>query len=409
MRARIACGTLGLALLCSCTTESPLRPALPPTTAMNADAGGGNLLIVSLRLDNGETMPFILDTGSPVTIFDKSLEPKLGRRIGTTVIGRWGSKQSSGVYEAPSLYLGDTRLMTYRSVATYDFHRFQELTDTNHPIAGLLGMDCLRHYCVQLDFQAGKISFLDPSHLNTAELGTAFPIKLKSESFTAFIAGIVCPYLRHGSLMGKNSKDTVIDTGCQVDGALEPRLFQEAAQPATILELSESSLFPDCVWHGAVYTNLLIINPDGNPLGQNVIGLRFLARHIVTLDFPQQTLYLKPISTGPRPGDRFLGAEAVAESEMKPTTESLLKFLKDLKEQGHLPGWPYKTGASARAHFRFQTYKYPQSGTVDLQKEGDPTVYHYTITRAADDAPWKLLAAWQADARGRIIQKFSVP
>ena len=31
----------------------------------------------------------------------------------------------------------------------------------------------------------------------------------------------------------------------------------------------------------------------------NTIGLRFLARHLVTFDFPKQTMYLKRVSVGP--------------------------------------------------------------------------------------------------------------
>ena len=44
------------------------------------------------------------------------------------------------------------------------------------PIMGMLSIDCLKHYCIQLDFAAGKMRFLEPEHVNAVQLGKAFPI-----------------------------------------------------------------------------------------------------------------------------------------------------------------------------------------------------------------------------------------
>ena len=46
------------------------------------------------------------------------------------------------------------------------------------------------------------------------------------------------------------------------------------------------ALFRECVWDGHTYTNLVIGR------GMNLVGLRFLARHLVTFDFPNKILYL---------------------------------------------------------------------------------------------------------------------
>ncbi len=43
-------------------------------------------------------------------------------------------------------------------------------------VAGILGMDCLRHYCVQLDFEAKKVCFLDPKNFPDEDLGKSFPL-----------------------------------------------------------------------------------------------------------------------------------------------------------------------------------------------------------------------------------------
>src|SRR5271166_4545337 len=98
-----------LHLLCSCSTLNSNQPHLPADVAMNEDARRGGLLIVRLRLESGEKLPFILDTGCPDTVFDKSLEQKLGEPLGS-LSGRagFGYKFESGVYAAPRLWLGST-------------------------------------------------------------------------------------------------------------------------------------------------------------------------------------------------------------------------------------------------------------------------------------------------------------
>ena len=79
---------LSLLLFCSCATTpepSAIIPAsdLPADVTMNKEAGRGNWLFVTLRLESGDELPFFVDTGMTVTLLDKSLEPKLGKRLGT--------------------------------------------------------------------------------------------------------------------------------------------------------------------------------------------------------------------------------------------------------------------------------------------------------------------------------------
>jgi hypothetical protein len=110
-----------LLLLCSCATTpdpSALVPAseLPADVTINKDAGRGNLLFVTLRLESGEKLPFFVDTGSPATVFDKSLEPKLGKCVGTGAFWNFGTKHEMDIYAAPTLYIENTQLMTGRNI-----------------------------------------------------------------------------------------------------------------------------------------------------------------------------------------------------------------------------------------------------------------------------------------------------
>jgi len=75
-------------LLCSCAplrnrdTDYSIRPALPAEVFFNK----GGQIYVTVRVENGEEGLFSVDTGSPITILDKSLEAKLGKRLGTIKI-----------------------------------------------------------------------------------------------------------------------------------------------------------------------------------------------------------------------------------------------------------------------------------------------------------------------------------
>src|SRR5439155_8721211 len=105
-------------LLCSCATapiwfaDDSIRPPLPAETFLNKGTDRGDSLFVRLRLETGEELLFLVDTGSPCTVLDKSLESKLGKRVGTAKVKWLGGKGSGSVQRAPKLYLDRTESLT---------------------------------------------------------------------------------------------------------------------------------------------------------------------------------------------------------------------------------------------------------------------------------------------------------
>jgi hypothetical protein len=259
-------------------------PRLPADVTINKNAGRGDHLFVTLRLEDGRSLPFSVDTGSPVTLIDTSLEPQLGRRFGTMPVGMVGhGKKASGLYAAPRLSVGEVPLMTGSNIFAYPFKQ----------PGGILGMDCLTHYCIQLDFQAGEMRFLDSDGLNTADLGKAFPIRLVH---TAAKGEIALPMIQHTGLFGADT-NLLIDTGCRIDGLTSKGAVFKVAW-AWFLSLFGAGRLHACVWDGDTYRNIKLVPVDH----ANVLGLRFLARHLVTLDFPKHTIYLKQTSIYPLSG-----------------------------------------------------------------------------------------------------------
>jgi hypothetical protein len=288
----------GTILLCSCATR-PVRVEIP----LNEGAGRGDFLFLTLHSNTGEELLFAVDTGSPSTFLDQSLEKKLGAPLGAQAFPAYwlGTNINSRIYRAPELYLAHTRLRTGQQVVVSDLSWIW----TNRAVAGILGMDCLKHYCLQLDFAMGRARLLNPNQPgDVAELGESVPLHMARKGFAAV----------QGTFAGDRELYSWIDTGDPNDGSLEAKLFQKMVEEQKDTEIKNyevfatgksgmGAAFPTGMFRGQTYTNLIVLK---NPSGFNGIGLRFLARHLVTFNFPKGTLHLKRQSIGPITDDRSI-------------------------------------------------------------------------------------------------------
>src|SRR5260221_12380781 len=115
---------------------------------------GNRDLLIPVAVD-GKEYQFWLDTGSTVSVFDLALKSSLKAR---------GSKHSLNdgplveLYECPTATVGRTRLKAGRWVICSDLGVFCRFTDSRE--SGILGMEFLWEHVVQIDFDAGRVSFL---------------------------------------------------------------------------------------------------------------------------------------------------------------------------------------------------------------------------------------------------------
>jgi hypothetical protein len=239
-----------------------------------------------IGLRSGEELPFLLDTGSPVTCLDESLEPRLGRRLGTVTASNFGVVHETSVYEAPQLWLGRTPLtMTGTNVITWSFK--QGPSKGPHPYVGILGMHVLLNYCIQLDFATHRMRFLDPASVDRSAWGTPFALSDVGDGCVAI----------QENLVGAQGPASIIDTGYRGDGFLTPELFQRWTNHAALAQDGEMRA-PEARLGGEMYAGVIYLNAESLSLGEpprpfNGIGLYFLSRHLVTFDFPNHTVYLK--------------------------------------------------------------------------------------------------------------------
>ncbi|HTV61865.1 MAG TPA: hypothetical protein VMH30_04770 [Verrucomicrobiae bacterium] len=377
---------LGLALRCCYAAET--MPSLPADISLNPDAGRGNWIIVAVGLADGEKLPFIVDTGLPVTVFDPSLEPLLGKRLNTATLWNFGVGHHANVYRAPKLYLGDTLLISATNVvAVYDCRHYSE--EAGQPIRGILGMDVLGNYCIQLNFQKETMRFLDAERAEKGGWGAPFPLKNVGDG---------CFYISN-NLVGVQGPGSLVDTGTDGDGWLLPELFQQWTNPATA---DGAMRAPEGALGGEIYRDLELDDLGTGPkpdkdshLKLNIIGIHVLSENLVTLDFPEREVFLKRTSEWPLNDQK-------AEATARDAGRSAAAFLRKLKLHGQLPGWKKMDDGRTTA-FHFHRSAALDSVTIDGAKVGDSSVYHYTLTRAVNSGRWKLQRAWRTDQNGKTF------
>lgn len=288
--------TICLTFLCSCSTQPkplakgslPVEPPteLPPECTAHESFRQGFPLALTLRLGDGTEALFLVDTGCTKTTLDSSFEPTLGPCLGRRRVVRLeGGIGRAKLFAAPKLYLGNTRLMTGDTVLTGKVSGPHDC-----PYQGILGMDCLWHYCVELDFAAGKVRFLDSHDLQRKALGTALPMAAESP----------VPLIDL-NLSGVGRFRFMVDSGFWnvVDATLTPAQMRKALESKLLTPTSLVVGFrvfscETMVIDQESYKDLFLgeVPIQGKEM-EGFIGLRFLRRHVVTFDFPSRVLYLK--------------------------------------------------------------------------------------------------------------------
>ncbi len=355
------------------TQEDSAELKLPLETAINPDAGRGNFLVINLRVA-GKERPFVVDSGAGITCVDESVAAELDRPVGTVTAHHWGEASQQKLYAAPAIYLGSTRLRSGKRVMALALN-FMSIV--GQPIEGVVGLDVLKNYCVQVDFTANKLRFLDDSQADKSGWGRAFPIRpLNDKDQRPAVAG---------NLFGEEGPHSIIDSGYVGSGWLMPKRFAQWTNHVSAPS-PETARSPNGRFFGEAYPDLMLDRADVESDG---IGVEFLARHLVTLDFPKQTLYLKRTSIGPLPN---AGGSPVA-------------FLKSLKERGQLPGWSDGEHGSVKGGKQDAARNTVE---VEVQKPGEPAIYHYKLMRGSADVPWHLIKAWRTDANGRVLEDYPV-
>jgi|SRR5678816_4015121 len=98
-----------------------------------------------------------------------------------------------------------------------------------------------------------------------------------------------------------------------------------------------------------------------------------------------------------------------SENSAASTTVEAGKFLRELHEQGKLPGLSKDDHGELKAKVSdfSQTVAFPLSLTFQFTKTNDP-FYYYTVERLNPGSDWRLVKAWQTDATGKTVKEFPI-
>lgn len=74
-----------------------------------------------------------------------------------------------------------------------------------------------------------------------------------------------------------------------------------------------------------------------------------------------------------------------------------------------LPAWP-KDQIVRHVDYRFGHLAFPYRDMVtwNLEKERDPSIYHYVMVRLSPDGSWKLQRAWRSDQNQLLLEEYPV-
>ncbi|MFI5362141.1 MAG: PDZ domain-containing protein [Elusimicrobiota bacterium] len=279
---------LAAALLISAATVSRASGAAADASGVLAEFNvepGAEFVLLPVRV-GGKELPFLLDTGSTLSVFDRSLSSAAA--VARVAVGApAGDPVMKGLHPPPEAFVGGLDMRPSGPVLYNDFSALRAVSDRD--VWGMIGMQFLKDYIVQVDLDAGIVRFLDPKTRPRPDWGSAVP--MRDDHF-----GV--PRVR-AEIDGIGPVDFEFDTGDNGGGNLAHSLFDRVFPAGSAVRgnnlfftgLKSSRLgrverlsLGNLAFHGVVF----------GAAGLSSLGMAFARRSAITFDFPHATLYLKP-------------------------------------------------------------------------------------------------------------------
>lgn len=244
-----------------------------------------NCLVVPVKIRNRELL-FLIDTGSSGMVLDASLRHELKNILEAKRMVTPGGESTIIVYESPSVRIGDIDLGIKSRAVCVDLNDIR--VALGRDIRGLIGIDSLRPFVVTIDFDRHRLEFRSRIDMATVKVA-AIPMTFNG-------GGLPCiPASANGS-----ERPFVIDTGesgIRVEKDLIARLKRHDQLTAVGSNLSATALgriySPE--YYGPFTFSVGGMSHKGllfHESTESALGLSYLSRYKVTLDFPRSQLFL---------------------------------------------------------------------------------------------------------------------
>jgi len=245
----------------------------------------GDLILLPVGI-GGQQYSFVFDTGCFGLVFDVKLKPQLGIAVQGGVSATPTGGVSVEAFHCPVVDLGRIRLRGDPLVWTFDLQSIREFT--GHNVMGLIGVEALLPYIIELDFDAGELRFLDGVR---AHAGTELSLSPTNGGQLAIpvhvpIGGSI-PFVLDTAFVGSGALTDETFTKLRDAGELfrpysAHTQYVGGARRTRIGALSAISVGRD-TYEGLDFSSA---GPD------NILGTEILSRKNVTFDFPEKKVYL---------------------------------------------------------------------------------------------------------------------
>jgi hypothetical protein len=245
------------------------------------DAG---LVLVPVLVE-GKPRQFLIDTGSTLSLFDSSLSS--GAPLAQIAVSPpSGSAVEKGLYAVPKASVGGIDMRGSGPVMYHDFSALRAVSDRD--VWGLLGMQFLKKFIVQVDLASGTVRFLDRAAPPSRSWGVPVPMKIDQRGIPA-VTGVVKGQPVEFEL------DTGDNSGGNLAFPLFARLFPRKKKIRgedlmfTGVTSSPSGRLKSLSIGGLKFSGLVFESANDSSL-----GLALARRCAITFDFPRGAVYLKP-------------------------------------------------------------------------------------------------------------------
>jgi predicted aspartyl protease len=250
-------------------------------------AKDGDPILLPVTFKNKEYL-FVLDTGTSHTVFDTSFRHELGDVKKVRKLLTAGRLIEAESFNAPEAFLGPLNLQDCNEVICSDIKMLSAILGKQ--VSGFIGMNFLNKYTVQIDFDKGTVTFLQPVEGRHPNWG--IELAMRSDS-------LGWQYVKGDILNGINV-DFVIDTGANSTGGLKNNIFEQILSKNKLKTsetlfatasgvITKREIRIDNLSVGSFqYAGLIFGDANWSHL-----GLSFLSRHRITFDFPNKKIYLK--------------------------------------------------------------------------------------------------------------------
>jgi len=237
---------------------------------------------------------FLFDTGCSMTILDTSFRQDLGEKKKTVQFtNALGRKMAAEIFDAPDAFLGPLNLRDCGQVLCADLQDFRSVFKRGFNIThldGMIGMNFLKNYVIQMDFDNGRLLFLRATDSRNLDWGQ--PFDLDHVRQTPHVVATVLDNIQVSFML---------DTAYCIYNSLRTETVEEilrrdpnvsdnatAEEFGVVLVKKRSVRVNDLALGPFQYRNLAFLDDHFS-----ILGPYFLSRHLVTFDFPHNKLYLK--------------------------------------------------------------------------------------------------------------------